>query len=205
MKLSSFASIPVLPNTAQVYRALGHASETTVSDALKKELSRYIEEARGFVALKGACLRLDVLKITAKEIHLEEKIVFKSSDLALFLKGASQVLIFGATAGQKIMDAVAQKTAAKDLTRAVVYNAVAGEMVDDALTWLSQYCSHQIRRENLVLDTRRFSAGYGDFDIKYQKVFWEHLKLDAIGVVLTDAYCLVPEKSVTAISGIRLG
>jgi len=205
MKLLSFESVPILPDAARVYRALGHTSETTVSDALKKDLDKYVEEARGFVALKGVCARLDVLKTTTKEVHLEEKIVFKSADLAFFLNGSSQVLIFGATAGQKIMDVVSQKTAEKDLTRAVVYNAVAGEMVDEALTWISQYCRHQIRRESLVLDTRRFSAGYGDLDIKYQKFFWECLKLDAIGVTLTKNYFLVPEKSVTAISGIRTG
>jgi len=205
MKLMSFASIPVLPSVDNIYRTLGYSThKTIISDVLQKDLNKYIEEARGIIELKGVCLRVDVSKITNREISLEGNIIFKSVDLVTFLKESVQVLLSGATAGQKIMDSIAKKTAEKDLTRAVVYNAVAGEMVDDALTWISQYRHQHIRRENLALDTRRFSAGYGDFDIEYQKIFWECLKLKELGVALTENYFLIPEKSVTAISGIRL-
>ena len=194
----------VLPNIPNIYHALGYLKEKTlVKGVLGKEINRYIEEAQGFIELKGTALRLNVIEIAHEQILLKNKTIFKSAALAKFLKGSTQVLLFGATAGQAIMDVIAQKSKEQDLTRAVVYNAVAGEMADEALTWIGQYMHQQLLREGLALDNRRFSAGYGDFNIEYQKVFWELLNLKDIGVSITKASLLVPEKSVTALSGIR--
>ena len=93
------------------------------------------------------------------------------------------------------MDAILEKTNAHDLTRAVVYSAVAGEMADEALSWIAQYMHQQVLREGLALDERRFSAGYGDFKIKYQKVFWDLLNLKNIGILLTPEHLLIPKIS----------
>jgi hypothetical protein len=204
MKQIIFPSMSILPKISEIYRALGYTSKKTeLKDVLEKDLNRYIEEAREIIELKGVCRRESVSNITEKEISLKNHTVLKSAALAKFLKGSTQVLLFGATAGSGIMDAIEKKTKEKYLTRAVVYNAVAGEMVDEALTWIEQYINQQIRRENLTLDLRRFSAGYGDFGIEYQKVFWQLLAFKEIGVSLSETYFLIPEKSVTAISGIR--
>lgn len=205
MKPIVFPSMSILPKISNIYRALGYSKEKTlIKDTLEKDVNQYIEEARGIVELKGAALRVDVSEIRSNQIFLKNKTIFKSAALAKFLKGSTQVLLFGATAGQKIMDVIVKKSSEQDLTRAVVYNAVAGDLADEALLWISQYMHQQIFREGLALDERRFSAGYGDFSMEYQKVFWELLNLKDLGVSLTEKYVLMPEKSVTAISGIRL-
>ena len=49
---------------------------------------------------------------------------------------------------------------------------------------------------------RRFSAGYADFNLENQKALYERLQMGKIGVTITPSFILLPEKSVTAISGI---
>ena len=49
---------------------------------------------------------------------------------------------------------------------------------------------------------RRFSAGYADFKLENQKMIYEKLQMDKIGVTINSGFILLPEKSVTAISGI---
>lgn len=204
MKQIFFPSMSILPSIPNIYRALGYAQKKTqLADVLHKDMDRYIEEARAIITLKGACRREHISTITGAEIFLKNKIAFKSRALAKFLKGSTQVFLFGATAGPAIMEAIVKKTDEKDLTRAVVYDAVAGEMVDAALAWIGQYVGLQLRRSNLFLDPRRFSAGDGDFGVENQRVFWEQLDLKELGVSITETCFLVPEKSVTAISGIR--
>jgi len=66
---------------------------------------------------------------------------------------------------------ISKNSSLGDLARAVVYDAVAGEMVDDALTWIMNYYKGELVREGKQLDHRRFSCGYGDFLLKEQKVF----------------------------------
>ena len=50
----------------------------------------------------------------------------------------------------------------------------------------------------------RFSPGYGDFDLKYQKDILEYLDANKkIGISLTDSLMMIPTKSITAIIGIK--
>jgi cobalamin-dependent methionine synthase I len=64
------------------------------------------------------------------------------------------------------------------------------------------YINQLIRREKKTLLPRRFSAGYADFDLSNQKIIYQLLALEKIGVRITNECILLPEKSVTAISGL---
>jgi len=111
-------------------------------------------------------------------------------------------VLMGATAGVAVMDAIQEKTRQDDLAAAVVYDATASEMVDAALDWIMDYVNQQVRREGKKLLPRRFSAGYADFKLENQKMIYEKLQMDKIGVNINSGFILLPEKSVTAISGI---
>jgi hypothetical protein len=75
-------------------------------------------------------------------------------------------------------------------------------MTDTGLDWIMDYLNQQIRREGKTLLPRRFSAGYADFNLENQKAIYEILQMGKIGVTITSSFILLPEKSVTAISGI---
>lgn len=199
-----FSSIPLASQHASIYRALGFLKgKTELPSDVEKKTNSHIAEAAEFITLKGCAVRLAIKKIDSDSIIFNNDLIFKSKDLSKFLHGASEALFLGATAGPLIMDKITQKTTEGDLTCAVTYNATAGDMVDEALTWMTEYFKQPLLRERFSVDHRRFSAGYGDFSIEYQKDFYQILSLKVIGVELTDEYFLVPEKSVTAICGIR--
>ncbi|HOD12549.1 MAG TPA: vitamin B12 dependent-methionine synthase activation domain-containing protein [Candidatus Omnitrophota bacterium] len=204
MKFFTFAAIPILPRASAIFRALGFSKEKTlIKKVQEKDLNIFIEEARRYITVKAHAARMSITNLTDTTVSLENDIRLESQDLAAFLRGSQEVLLMGSTAGQPIMELIEKVSAQGDLTRAVVYNAVASELADEALSWLMVYFRHQLRRENLGLDYRRFSAGYGDLSIEYQKTFWEALKLEQIGIRITEEFFLLPEKSVTALSGIR--
>lgn len=204
MKFFTFAAIPILPRASAIFRALGFSKEKTlIKEVQEKDLNVFIEEARRYITVKAHAARMSVKDLTETTVSLENDIRLGSQDLSAFLRGSQEVLLMGSTAGQPIMELIEKVSAQGDLTRAVVYNAVASELADEALSWLMVYFRHQLRRENLGLDYRRFSAGYGDLPIEYQKIFWEVLKLEQIGIRITEKFFLLPEKSVTALSGIR--
>ncbi len=50
--------------------------------------------------------------------------------------------------------------------------------------------------------SRRFSAGYADFNLENQRAIYDILQMGKIDVTITSSFILLPEKSVTAISGI---
>jgi hypothetical protein len=204
MKIMTFESIKIFPSLKDIFRLLGYSLEkTTITDGQKKDIERYIDEALTYIDIKARAFPLRVVDINNDVIHLEQGIVLKSENLAFFLKGAYQVLLMGATAGSAIMDKIEALSQDEDLAKAVVYNATASQCADQALDWMGSYLNQSFRRENLILDARRFSAGYGDFSISYQQTLWEILSLNEIGIAINDNFVLIPEKSVTALSPIR--
>lgn len=187
-----------------VYRRLGYRTGTTqISPGQKSGIEKAFADAEALIELQGSALVIPVSRHGGSETTLATGDVLKSAQLAKMLKDETAVIFMGATAGSGIMAEIAGETTAGDLSRAVVLDAVASEMTDKALDWITEYMGAQVRRSGKVVSSRRFSAGYGDFGLENQKLMFQRLKLEDLGVRLTDSFILVPEKSVTAIAGIR--
>ncbi|MBN1615223.1 MAG: methionine synthase [Deltaproteobacteria bacterium] len=174
-----------------------------LGDAWKKEVEKHIDEALLLIHLKGAGRRLPLREIRESEIALEEGTVFTSRHLATFLGSSREILLMGATAGSEIGKVIGEDTAGGNITRGVVFDAAASEMVDGALDWIVSYYNQELRREGKSLLQARFSAGYGDFLLENQRSVFRLLEFDRIGVDITEHCLLIPEKSVTAITGIQ--
>ena len=195
--------IIIEPPAAKIYSRLGFKKKiTSLSSSQRQETDRHIEEAASIIGLQGSFLRLPIRKNDGQDISLDEQTTFSSAKLSIFLGGCREAVLLGATAGNPIMEAIRERTNAGDLTTAVVYDATASEMVDAALDWMLAYINRQLRREGRQLLPRRFSAGYADFALENQKEMHKKLQMEKIGVSITPDYILLPEKSVTAISGI---
>jgi len=195
--------ISIDPPREKIYQRLGYRKKITAISAKQlKETEFFINEASAFISLKGMFLRLKINHNDGKKIILSGDLTFHSNKLSVFLRDCKEAVLMGATAGNIIMDAIKKKSNQDDLAAAVVYDAAASEMTDAALDWIMDYINRILRREGKYLLPRRFSAGYTDFDLENQKTIYETLQMKNIGVTITPSFILIPEKSVTAISGI---
>jgi cobalamin-dependent methionine synthase I len=202
-KVVFFDSIKIAAPKQKIFARLGsRLGLTKIPDKQVKEIDEYISQAQDLIELKGAALRIPIQQKKDNKIVLHTGIVFESKSLADFLKDSSELIFMSATAGKKIVEAVALDSQSNNLSRGVVFDAVASEMADAALSWIMDYYSHEVSRENRRLLPRRFSAGYGDFSLDNQRIIYYALLLSRIGITITDEHILVPEKSVTAITGI---
>lgn len=196
--------INVKTPTEKIYSRLGYTNgKTVLNQENKDKIELYIQQALQKISLKASISRVPVLKIEDNTVDLVSGISFKSKDLADLIIGSNEVLFMGATAGKDIVEEIAENSKGKDVTLSVVYDAVASEMTDAALDWVTNFFSNSLRRENKGLTSRRFSVGYGDFELSNQKVIHEVLELNKLGVSITDEFLLIPEKTVTAIIGIK--
>ena len=187
-----------------IYRRLGYKRGITKVDERKREeIGRYIEYAASLISLKGAGLRVPLKRVDPPLIVLKTGADIRSAKLARFLNGCKEVLFIGATAGSVVMEAIRGDTEGGDMTRGVVIDAVASEMTDAALDWIMGFFNRLLARENARLTRGRFSAGYGDFLLENQKMMYDMLELDRIGVTINENFILMPEKSVTAVVGIH--
>lgn len=196
-------NIVVSPPLAKIYQRLGFRKTTSqISSKTQKETDRIITQAAALISLRGSFTRLAINDNINGKISLDGDAIFHSKKLSVFLRDCKEAVLMGATAGNEITEAIKEKSAQGDLQAAVIYDATASEMADAALDWIMDYIKQLIRREKKTLLPRRFSAGYADFDLSNQKIIYQLLALEKIGVRITNECILLPEKSVTAISGL---
>ena len=120
----------------------------------------------------------------------EDKI--HSAGLKKFLGTAQKAALMAATAGIEA-DRLINRYSMVTPSLALMLDALSAATVESLCNKLCGGCF-------MVEEQRRFSPGYGDFPIEYQRKMIEHLKADLnIGVTLTNSLMLAPSKSVTAV------
>lgn len=135
------------------------------------------------------------LQYTENGVIIEgEKI--ESLGLKKFLKGDTDIALMAATAGIEA-DRLINRYSMVEPSLALMLDALSAAAVEALCNKLCNGCFG-------VEEQRRFSPGYGDFPIEYQKRITEILNTPLnIGVTLTNSMMLTPSKSVTAVVPIK--
>lgn len=204
-QLRTFPYIPLKVPRHKILKRLGYQRrQNEISQRMMSEVDSWITYAADHIHLK-ATARIGDIHIDHRKgtVALKQSdTVFESAKFTRFLGKADQLLIMGITGGQAVADEIKQLQKDKRMTGAVVVDAAASEIVDEGFDWLMALFNKELVRERKVLKLKRFSAGYGDFDIRFQADIYHILKMETLGVAITDTCILMPEKSVTAFCGI---
>lgn len=189
--------IPV--NRREITRYLGYGNQPldAQTQAVIEESIRVLQEiARPKSTMQAFSLNVQADgAITIANTHIT------SRGLAYNLRGCERVVLMAATLGVEVDRCIARETA-KSMARAVVFQAVAAELIEGYCNQINDAVSQEYACQGLY--TRpRFSPGYGDFSIVHQLDFARLLQTPKkIGLTVTDSMMLVPIKSVTAVIGL---
>ncbi|MDD5602501.1 MAG: vitamin B12 dependent-methionine synthase activation domain-containing protein [Eubacteriales bacterium] len=135
-------------------------------------------------------------------LELENGIRLYSADLVDFLGGCPEILFMAATAGSEIIELINNELMHGNKAKAVILDSVASQTADAALDVITDMLNRVLALKGEKLTRRRYSPGYGDLDLSYQKTIYELLDLEKIGISINKMYMLQPEKSVAAIAGV---
>ncbi|MBQ8163885.1 MAG: hypothetical protein IJZ93_05945 [Clostridia bacterium] len=120
----------------------------------------------------------------------------QSCNLRVNLTGCNEAFVFVATLGVEI-DRIIEKYSKVLQTKALICDTVALFLIESFCDYINEFLTGKMKSK------ARFSPGYGDLSISYQKDIIENLDTARrIGVTLTDSYLMVPTKSVSAIIGV---
>lgn len=186
-------------NKSEIYRYLGYKDGMTVTDEVESLIDEILQNVLAGSVPKVCYKRFDVT--------IQDRVDFgflsvKSKDLTTNLAGCREAIIFAATIGI-YTDRQIQKEAILSQARACVYQAVGATVIeavcDDFNEWIR--CEEMTKGNTLK---SRYSPGYGDVSLEIQKDICRELNCAKMaGITLTDSMLMIPEKSVTAIIGIR--
>ncbi len=175
-----------------------------------KEIFRYLKVSEGDIQIKAeieSCISEFQSIISPKAVFTESSaeicgstvkfdfMEMESAKLSNFLGNKKRAFIFVATLGIKA-DMAINKYLRLSPSRGVIANAVCISLIEDFCDRLTGYLTGCER------SCKRFSPGYGDLALEYQRELLHLLDAERkIGVTLTDTYLMLPEKSVSAIVG----
>ena len=199
-----FDNIPANPKRELILTRLGYKKGVTELNTHDRALVEdAIRQGEYLCKPEGAYLIIPVSSIKGSVIALENGISFDSEGLTKLLKNSKSVVLMAATVGKEVTDKVFSEIEKGNAAYGLIIDSVASQTADAALDWMVQLLKKILIREGKVLTRHRYSPGYGDLPLSYQKVIFNALQLDKLKIALTEKFMLVPEKSVIAIAGIE--
>lgn len=195
--------VPLVLPEKRILSRLGYNVHLTKVDAGQRgRIERVMHEGFSLCKLTAAWTRLSILRRDPDAVTLMGGYRIESVKLAEFLGESRDIVLLAATAGDAIIPVIDGAVLAEDTMRAAVLDATASESVDEALNWLQSRLRQRFVRVSATITEGRFSPGYGDLGLEAQRLAYELLQLERLGVTITDRFQLMPEKTVIGFAGL---
>ena len=181
--------------------------EARLTQIPEREVLRYLGvRGDGDAALRDSIAKQSSLLMEAatprlvwKRLPMDAHFI-EGKDLQRLLQDGKELVLFAATLGMEV-ERLSRQKQLKNMAEALVFDACADAAIEDVC---DNFCHDLAREISPLCLTRRFSPGYGDLPLTYQKKMFDALDIfRRIGVSLTESGLMLPQKSVTAIMGIR--
>ena len=185
----------------KVLQNIGYSDEGEPSVGISSLVDEYIENAHQLIEAAYSYVIRNVDSVHGSIAVVEESIVLESQVIARLLERCCMVAVFLVTIGGHL-EQTARRLADDDLVlQSYVLDAIGSEAVEVVADYVQDQTRQMARADGFVI-SRRFSPGYCDWDVSQQKMIFETVNADSIGVHLTDECLMVPKKSISGIIGI---
>ena len=204
MVLNTMNSVPVTLPRREIMSRLGYNRHLNVmDDAQRGRIDQSILDGFALCRPRARWGCFDINPIGADGVFLPDGTFFPSRALAELLQGSHVLWVAAVTVGPEISVAAAEKINKGDGAAAAIYDAVGSESADATMDWLQNYQNALLTRTGEKLTRKRFSPGYSDLSLGVQRDIFRLLQLEQFGLCLTGSMIIEPEKSVTALAGIK--
>ena len=179
----------------EIYRYLGYrgiAPSEEVAGRIEACVSRLLS-----VSSPRSVFRYFPLSFPAEDEILAGEVLLRSANLSKNVRGCSELCMMAVTIGQGV-DLLIRRSEITSMLDAAIYQAAGAAYVEAVCDEVNL----KIKEEGLFCRPR-FSPGYGDLSLQYQKDLFRVLDITRnIAVSLSDSCLMTPSKSVTALVGL---
>jgi len=178
-------------------------AKTKISNSIVNSIEEILDLAQKIIRPKFV-IAFENVKLKRNFVLFERGYRISSGDVIAFLKDCFKVygvcVTIDGALGRKTEDFLKKN----EPFNALVLDA-AGSVAAEKMIGLAnaQIKNHEEKNGNVL--TKRYSPGYGNWLLKDNKDFLDWVGADRIGVKLNDFYQMAPEKSVSALIGVKSG
>lgn len=183
----------------EIVRYLGYGKNQP-DGAVMAQIDECVAELTRASSMKTVNRMFPLKHLSTKEIMLGE-LRIGSEKLSKHLRNCDKAILFAATLGTGA-DLLLRRWSVADMSKAVIMQASAAAVIEAYCDACQKELSAEAARDGFYLRSR-FSPGYGDFPLDYQRELLNLLDAPKrIGLTVTDSMMLTPTKSVTAVMGL---
>jgi hypothetical protein len=187
----------------KVLTRLGYADgKTILDDKINDILQQEIETAKKLLAPKQVEAFGTVSYAGVKNVNIEPGCRIDSFDIFQLFHECNLAAGFAVTIGPALEQKRDEYLKEKETTRALMLDA-AGSVAVEELAEITHRQIERLYNDKGYIVSRRFSPGYGDWSVSGQKELLNWLGAAQIGIKLTEAFQMLPEKSVSAVIGLK--
>ncbi len=191
------------PALHQVYSRMGFKPRRAeIPSTMRSLIEEVLQLGRELVKPRAIYRRRGIVRIDQEGIELEDGLQISSLKVRHWMEGCHSLYLAAVTLGPDLDRRVQELSTGGDVTRAFLLNAYGAEAAEALMESLDAHLA-DLDSQRGFSTTKRYSPGYGDWRISAQKELLDHLEAHRIGIQLTDSFMMIPEKSVSAIIGVR--
>jgi hypothetical protein len=186
-----------------VYSHLGYRNRQTVlSEKMKTLVDKVFSEAIELIEPLGVYIARRIKEKARVITFVNSDIVIESSSVSKLLSGSFGAIFMAVTIGPALERKIDDEIKEHNNEKALVFDAVGSGSAEAAANALNNHLITQSRQAKLFLTTR-FSPGYGDLPLTFQRDLYRELSLDELGIRITEKCILYPQKTITAVIGVE--
>ncbi|MCL2799468.1 MAG: hypothetical protein FWD54_04255 [Endomicrobia bacterium] len=176
-------------------------AKTKIDEKIENLIKENLNIAQKLITPKAAIVFSD---ITVKDdvVAFDNGFEIKSADIAKLLHGCFKAYAVAVTIGSKVEKKRDEYLSEKETFKGLILDAAGSVAAEETIVLANQQIE-DFEKQNKNVLTKRFSQGYGDWRLENQKDFLEFIGADKIGITLTETFLMKPEKSVSAIIGVK--
>jgi len=200
MKVTTLENISIEIVARKILSRMGYRAKAQIPSQDKILVESLIPEMLAQIDSKIAIADFKAIQLDTNSLKLESDISVESTNLVHVMQDAKFVSIYAATIGDNVEEMSTMLSKSGKIKDAHVWDAFGSEAAEAVAKRVSIVVNQRAKRKNMVT-TKRFSPGYGDLALKYNRIIIDILKTSQIGISVTDAGLLVPRKSTTGFIG----
>ena len=163
-------------------------------------ITHFLQTVSRLAAAQGVWADFPVSEAARDRITLQgASLVIAGENTVAHFASSDRITLFAVTIGKQV-DALLEEISRKEPARTLILDGVASAAAEHAATQLDSLISGEIRHCGFF-PTARFSPGYGDWPLMWQRPFLDSIGAERINLTCTPHFLLQPVKSVTAAIG----